>query len=159
VRWTESEKVLFALAGLQNTDINVLEFITAILAIVTERHFLQGKTVVLRVDNTAAVAWLNQSRTNHIWGQSWVRVLVVVCLHFHIKIIAEHIPGLVNVTADGLSRFFQEIYEELLQDGLSERVLPSASWREGIWQASGKALLWEEWSRLHGELTPPGSTL
>jgi hypothetical protein len=52
------------------TNINVLELVVAVLAIVTERQYLKGTVAVLRVDNMAAVSWLNRLRLNHTWGQN-----------------------------------------------------------------------------------------
>ena len=45
VLWSEAERLLFGAADLDTTDINVLEFVTAILAVVTERELLRGCVV------------------------------------------------------------------------------------------------------------------
>jgi uncharacterized membrane protein AbrB (regulator of aidB expression) len=58
--WEEDKKSLFASLAGGVTEINVLEFVVAVLAIVSERQYLRGTVVVLRVDNMAAVSWLNR---------------------------------------------------------------------------------------------------
>jgi hypothetical protein len=39
-----------------------MEFVVAVLAVLVKRIYLSGQVVLLRVDNTAAVAWLNKHR-------------------------------------------------------------------------------------------------
>jgi hypothetical protein len=68
-----------------------------------ECDYLSGKVVLLRVDNTAAVAWLNKHRLNHMWGQREMRLLTMVSLRCNIKIMCKHIPGDINTVADDLS--------------------------------------------------------
>ena len=48
VLWSEAERLLFGAADLETTDINVLEFVTAIL-VVTERELLRGCVVQINV--------------------------------------------------------------------------------------------------------------
>jgi hypothetical protein len=55
-RWAEAERLFFSSAGRDETDINIMEFVVAVLAVVVEREYLSGKVVILWVDNTAAVA-------------------------------------------------------------------------------------------------------
>ena len=157
-RWEEEEKNLFATVDGGVTDINVLEFVVAVLAVVTEREFLRGTVVVLRVDNMAAVSWLNRLRLNHTWGQCWMRLLISTSLLFDIRIMCLHIPGVINVVADGLSRYFQGASDILLQAGLLERLMPTYTVRESLWKSCGKLGLLEEWSQILAPPTLPGST-
>mmetsp|Transcript_10668 Transcript_10668/g.17538 ORF Transcript_10668/g.17538 Transcript_10668/m.17538 type:complete len:342 (-) Transcript_10668:693-1718(-) len=131
-RWSDTEKQAFGTAD-QPTDINGLEMITAICAIITERHELQGKLVQLRVDNTAAVAWLNKTRSSQVWGQAWMRMLVAVLLHYDILLTCRHIAGERNVCADLLSRDTQTPELDEALQGLTEKQLLSAESREKIW--------------------------
>ncbi len=73
--WSAEEKAVFGTADLEATDINVLEFVTAVLAIITEREILRGRIVRINVDNTAAISWLNKLRAKHEYGQLWVALL------------------------------------------------------------------------------------
>jgi hypothetical protein len=119
-------------------DINILEFVTVVLMIVREAEYFRGKVVVCRVDNTAAVAWLNSLKTKHSWGQSWIRLLFQVCVDYNIRIYAKHIPGIMNEVADHLSRFYQEVFQRLLRDGLSQSYVAGRAWRERMWKVSAR---------------------
>lgn len=132
IKWSQTEKDSFG-ANSKTIDINGLEFITAICAIIAERDQLKGKTALLRVDNTAAVSWLNKARTSQIWGQEWLRVLVAVLLEYNILLTSTHISGETNIFADQLSRDIQtpQLTQEL--KGLKRMRLLSAGSREKIW--------------------------
>jgi hypothetical protein len=106
-RWEEAEKRLFASSVSKLTDSNVLEFVVAVLAIISEREYLKGAVVVLRENNMSAVSWLNHLRLKHMWGQSWMRLLITVSLCFDIRIMCTHVPRVENSIADGLSRYYQ----------------------------------------------------
>jgi hypothetical protein len=146
--WEEAEKTLFASSAGGLTDINVLEFVVAVLAIVTERQYLKGTVVVLRVDNMAAVSWLNRLRLNHTWGQNWMRLLISTSLLYDIRIMCLHVPGTTNVVTDGLSRYFQEASDRLHRAGLLKRLMPTYIARERVWKGCGKHGLLEEWSQI-----------
>ena len=105
-RWSDDEKRLFGAAG--NTDINALEFVTAICAIVANRDLFRGAMLHVHVDNTSAVSWLNKLRTSQTSGQSWMRLLISVLLDYDILIDCFHIPGVDNIHADALSRYLQD---------------------------------------------------
>ncbi len=120
----------------QETDINILEFITAVLAIIVEKDYLRGCTVCVRVDNTAAVSWLNKLKSKHVNGQLWVAVLVSILLEYHIVLICNHIAGVANVIADGLSRFDQAYLHRLEQLGYKHMIMPDVDYRMAIWRES-----------------------
>ena len=131
-KWCDIEKQAFGTLT-QPTDINGLELITAICAIIQERHQLEGKLVHLRVDNTAAVAWLNKTRSSQLWGQAWMRMLVAVLLQHDILLTCTHIPGQKNICADLLSRDIQTPELEEAIHGLTKKQLLSAESRVKIW--------------------------
>jgi hypothetical protein len=135
VLWSEDERFLFGAADLKATDINVLEFVTAILAVVTERELLRGRVVRINVDNTAAISWLNKLRAKHVHGQVWVALLIYVMLEYNITIVCIHIAGVANITADALSRFLQECRERLLAEGYRQSTMPNTASRMAIWTA------------------------
>jgi hypothetical protein len=105
-RWSDDEKLLFGTTG--STDINALEFVTAICALVANRELFRGAMVRIHVDNTSAVSWLNKLRTSQDSGQSWMRLLISVLLDQDILIDCLHIPGVENIHADALSRYLQD---------------------------------------------------
>jgi hypothetical protein len=151
-RWEEAEKRLFASSVNKLTDINVLEFVVAVLAIISEREYLKGTVVVLRVDNMSAVSWLNHLRLHHMWGQSWMRLLITVSLLcFDIRIMCTHVPGVKNSIADGLSRYYQETSNLLCRASLQRRPMPTWESRKRYWRRSGTTELLEEWAQIREE--------
>ena len=156
-KWSNNEKLLFGPNG-QPTDINGLELITAICAIITERKNLQGKTVLLRVDNTAAVVWLNKARTKQAWGQAWIRMLIAVLLTHDVLLSSTHIPGDTNIYADQLSRDIQSPQLEEATQGLKKQQLLSAASREKIWAMPLTEHLPEEYLKILKSLETLDST-
>jgi hypothetical protein len=135
-RWTAEEKSLYGVVPDQATDINVLEFVTAVIAIIQERDMLRGRIVRLNVDNTTAVAWLNKLRSSHCRGQYWVAVLTQTLLDYNITLVCYHIKGELNIVADGLSRYMQDFVQQLEQEGWTETSMPTWEWRKQIWENS-----------------------
>ena len=157
MKWSQDEKLLFGPAN-RPTDINGLELITAICAIIAERHTLRGKTVVLRVDNTAAVVWLNKTRTKQAWGQAWMKLLIAVLLEFDILLTSVHVPGDTNIYADELSREIQSQRLKEATQGLKKQQLLSAESREKIWAMPLTAHLPEEYLEILRSLEAQDST-
>ncbi len=147
-RWEEAEKRLFASSINGLTDINVLEFVVAVLAIVTEREYLKGSVVLLRVDNMAAVSWLNQLLLNRVWGQNLMRLLITLSLLYNIRVVCLHVPGVNNSVADGLSRYFQDTTDRLLQASLLRQRMPTYISRESWWKTCGRHGLLGEWTQI-----------
>ena len=134
--WSAEEKEIFGTADLESTDINILEFITVILAIVAEREILRGRVVRIHVDNTAAISWINKLKSKHEFGQLWVALVVTILLEYKITVLCIHIAGVANVTADDLSRYLQECRLRLLEEGYRQSTMPSTASRLAIWQGS-----------------------
>ncbi|CAB4034632.1 Transposon Tf2-6 poly, partial [Paramuricea clavata] len=88
--------------------INYLELLAAFFALKSFCTTIQGKHVKLMIDNTTAVAVINNmgschSRACHSVGcQIWQ-----FCVEYNIWLTAAHIPGAKNVLADKKSRHFQ----------------------------------------------------
>ena len=84
---------------------NCLELLAATLAVMT---FLKNKTrmsVLLRLDNTTAVAYINNlGGTVSKELVDLAKSLWMWCLERNIHIIAQHLPGVPNVIADAESR-------------------------------------------------------
>ncbi len=113
-----------------------MEFITVILAVITEREYLEGQVLLVNVDNTAAISWLNKLKSKHLNGQLWVTLLVTVLLEYRITLVCTHVAGISNTIADGLSRYTQETVEDLLNKGYRQMTMPDMNFRQAIWQAS-----------------------
>jgi hypothetical protein len=151
-RWEEAEKRQFASSADGPTDINVLEFVVAVPAVISEREHLRGTIVLLRVDNMSEVSWLNRLRLNHLWGQSWMRLLIATSLCIiDIRIVCSHIPAVDNPIADGLSRYFQETTDQLRRMSLQRLSMPTWVKREAMWRGCGNGLK-EEWAAILEEL-------
>jgi hypothetical protein len=102
IRWTPAEKLwIEANPG----AISVLEYATKVYACICWSDLLQGHTVLIRGDNTAAVSWIRSHRTKGgINAQVLVKVFALFCAAKHIRTLCVHIPGVLNVEADYLSR-------------------------------------------------------
>ena len=94
--WSPQEKGL---------HINVLELKAVFLAL---RHFkdhCQDQTVLVAMDNSTVVAYINKQGGTHsaeMCALLWR--IMTWCHHSHITLKARHIPGCLNVMADLLSR-------------------------------------------------------
>ena len=101
IRWTRQEVDLFARA---DVSINVLEFFAAVYFILLWLPFLRGKTIDLQLDSSSAVAWTCKHRASAPWADDVSRLFVLTCMLFEIRVIAEHLPGRLNVIPDFRSR-------------------------------------------------------
>jgi hypothetical protein len=116
--WTDEKKSILGTIVEQSTDINILEFVTVVLAILSEKKILKGCTVRVRVDNTTAISWLNKLKSKHINGQMWMTLLLdSTILEYNIILIFDHVAGDVNIIADGLSRYYQVHRDNLERQG------------------------------------------
>ena len=141
--WSNNEKDLYGIG--EYTDINGLEFVTAVCTIICNREFLRNKIVRIFVDNTSAVTWLNKRRTSSMFGQTWMRLLISVMIEFEIILDCVHIAGKSNTIADSLSRFLQTQETQSLKTTCEERQVMSAESREIIWSMSSTPLAHEEY--------------
>lgn len=96
-----------------NHQINWLELKAVLLVIRHWQQRLQGKTVLVLTDNTAAEAYLNkQGGTRSPQLCELAVELFMFAQSRQIDIRARHIPGRLNVVADTLSRKTQIIHTE-----------------------------------------------
>ena len=110
-RWSPTEST---------KHINYLELLAALFALRLFRSTIQGKHVKLMIDNTTAVAVINNmgtchSRDCHLVG----RQIWQFCVNNSIWLTAAHIPGSQNVLADSESRHFLNQDKEWKLDSLS----------------------------------------
>jgi hypothetical protein len=95
-RWSLLEK---------RTSINVRELRAAMLGISAFQTMLQGKSLLLRMDNQTAVAYVNkQGGTKSEMMTDQARGLFQVTEPLHITLSADYIPGVENTDADWMSR-------------------------------------------------------
>ena len=98
--WSAQEK---------SQHINCLELLAATLALQTFVKNERDVSVLLKIDNTAAVAYINnQGGTVSKELVSLTRKLWMWCLERNIHIQAQHLPGVMNLTADAELRVLRD---------------------------------------------------
>ena len=94
--WSDREKRL---------HINVLELKAVSLALRIFKDQCQNKTVLVAMDNSTVVAYINKQGGSHSAEMcAFLWKIMTWCHHYHITLKARHIPGCLNVMADLLSR-------------------------------------------------------
>ena len=117
----------------------MLEFVTAVMAVYTERKRLQNSCVELRIDNNGAWKWLTNREMTHLWGQGWMRLLQAVCTDYNITIKPVLILGKENVVADALSRYKRHDVTHIhgvdlsVLEGKECMACPGPVWRGEVW--------------------------
>jgi hypothetical protein len=104
VRWTEAELSMFEEC---EVNINILEYFVACLFVVRWVDQLAGQVVELRIDNTTAVSWINHQRAKSRGGEiaeSLAKIMTLFCYRHGVVTTSSHIPGIINVFSDCLSR-------------------------------------------------------
>jgi hypothetical protein len=104
----------------RDVDINILEFVAALLALcaLLPRVIAQQRTSALSspsrrihihiwTDNTACMSWMLKHRAAHPLHAFLVQVFALLKVLFSIVVTAGHIPGVLNVYADAASRQFR----------------------------------------------------
>ena len=168
--WSHSESQM---------HINCLELLAATLAVQT---FLKRKTrlsVLLRLDNTSAVAYINNlGGTVSPELVDLAKTLWMWCLERNIHITAQHLPGAQNHIADAESRtmvdrsdwklnpilfkrivnLFGPIEVDLFASRLTAQCPVYFSWRPDPYAAATDAFL-QDWSQIRGYANPPWSLI
>ena len=85
-------------------SINVLEFATAVFAVVVSAPTLRGQVVDIGTDNTAALCWLVRHRSSAGAADALLKLLALTCAFYSIRIIAHHVRGIFNYIPDWISR-------------------------------------------------------
>ena len=88
----------------KSLHITILEFYPILLAINIWGHLLQNKCLLFHSDNIAVVSIINKFSSKDPHVMTLLRTLVLDCLRYNIYIRAEHVPGVLNITSDMLSR-------------------------------------------------------
>ena len=137
-------------------DINLLEFISTITAIVAVVRQLErvrasrgesGRAhkqthIHVWTDNTACMSWIKRNRALHPLHSFLLQVLTLVSVTFNVIITIGHIPGVVNVYADAASRWFNVTNGEAIRREMNQQpVIPySESLMLAIKQISSEGL-------------------
>jgi hypothetical protein len=145
-KWTDEEKVVFEEI---NQHINVLELMVVVVAVWSNVEVFRNQSVRVYIDNTSAISWIEAMRSNSPLAKPWIRLLVLLCLTFNIHLSPTHIPGVLNVIADGLSRDIQAIIRSLSQSGLQCIEPMTLSCRMKLFEKTcGNAALSVQWERI-----------
>ena len=93
----------------ENMHINCLELLAATLAVETFTKDRTGLSVLLRIDNTTAVAYINNlGGTVSRELLNLAKDLWMWCLERNIHITVQHLPGVMNHIADAESRTMRD---------------------------------------------------
>ena len=107
IRWSPEEMSAFE-SGINGKiiDINVLEFFVVIYFVLIWGQELKGKVVNIKCDNTAAICWLLKMRASNKSpvAETLIKVFALYCVAMDITLLPSHIPGILNIRADYLSR-------------------------------------------------------
>ncbi|XP_038066498.1 uncharacterized protein LOC119736556 [Patiria miniata] len=114
-RWTPQEKI---------NHINYLEVLAAFYALRTLLKDRQNVHVRLQMDNSTAISYINHKGGTR--SVSLVQLALKIwlwCLQRSLILTAEHLPGSMNVTADNLSRVFNDRSEWQLNVRIFRRIM------------------------------------
>ena len=102
-----------SLSDQRPVDINVLEFIAALLtsmALIQSLDSLPPSTprhIHIWTDNTSCLSWMKRHKADHPLHLFLLYCLVFLQVHHRVLITFGHIPGFLNIYADAASRNFQ----------------------------------------------------
>ena len=97
-------------AGVWSTEqsllhVNFLEMEAVRLALRAFQSFLQQKAVLLCTDNTTVACYLNkQGGARSMTLSLKAEEILLWCQEHHVRLLARHVPGKLNIVADALSR-------------------------------------------------------
>lgn len=97
----------------QSYNIAVLEFYPIVLAVLVWGHMMANQKIIFFTDNEALVHVINKKSCRDKVLMSFVRRLVLACLHYNILFRAKHVPGVKNILADALSRLQIRRFQDL----------------------------------------------
>ena len=170
-RWTSQEKL---------NHINYLELLAVFYALKTLLRGRRDLHVRLQMDNSTAISYIN-----HMGGTRSISLVHLAlkiwlwCLQRSIVLTAEHLPGSMNVTADNLSRVFNDRAEWQLDPLMFQQVMSKLSFFPEVdlfatrlnaqlqtfvsWQPDPMAwrvdALFLDWGKLKGYAFPPFALL
>lgn len=103
-----------------NLHINYKEICAVFHAFDKWAHLWVGKRVIIHTDSVVTKCVLNKGWCKNSYVNRLLRVLAFRCARLHISLKAIHIPGVLNVIPDTISRLHEENKVKLLWDLMSK---------------------------------------
>ena len=95
-----------------NPSINYLELYAVTIGIVNRIHKYKNRRVIIFCDNISVVQMINNTTSKCKNCMVLIRIIVLQAITQNVKINAKHIPGVLNIWADMLSRLkYREFWE------------------------------------------------
>ena len=94
--------------AMMNESINYREMMAAFMTILAFKEDLRNKVVLLRTDNISTVAYINKMTGQSDPLYNLGRAIANLSKELNIELMAQHIPGVENITADRLSRMMDK---------------------------------------------------
>ena len=98
----------------QEVDISVKELVPVVMAAAVWGRSWRQCHIIFHSDNAAVVAVVQRKTAKHPSLLHLVRCLYFYAAHFHFSYDAQHVPGVVNVAADALSRNNMSLFHSLI---------------------------------------------
>ena len=98
----------------QDFHITVLELYPILVMINVFGHLMKNSSILFHCDNSAVVAIINKQSSRDKLVMAFVRPLVLLLILHNIHLRSVHIPGVLNILPDKISRF--QTTPSLLQD-------------------------------------------
>jgi hypothetical protein len=109
-----------ARAPINRADINILETIGGVTALLALEHFLVSASPLVQpdgrhrglihihtwTDNSSALSWMTSHRSTHPLHAFLLQTLAFAMQRSRLLLTFGHVPGVLNVTADAISRHF-----------------------------------------------------
>ena len=159
----------------QHLHINCLELLAAILAVKCFAKSKRSIKILLRMDNTSAIAYINKlgGTVSHVLN-NLTKQLWLWCMERDISLQAQHLPGVMNTIADSESRvmvdrtdwmihpqIFQEVNRkwgplevDLFASRLTTQIRRYISWRPDP-EAIAQDAFTVDWAEWKGYANPP----
>ena len=118
----------------QRYHITVLELYPVLLLIATFGHKIRNSSVLFECDNKSVTDIVNKQSSKNKRVMRLVRPLVLLLIEFNIHLKMKHLPGILNILPDKISRF-QESPELLQLYNMDQKPVPTPhrfsvkSWR------------------------------
>jgi hypothetical protein len=89
----------------QELHITILEFYPIFVLVSIFGHLMKNSNILFHCDNSAVTAIINKQSSKDRTAMKIIRPLVLLLVKFNICLRSKHIPGVLNVLPDRISRF------------------------------------------------------
>ena len=114
----EQDIQLQLISKVRKININILEFASAVYALLLWSFRLRGQVVDIGTDNTACLCWLVKQKATSISADRLLKVLAITCIISNIRLRSHFIPGVHNVIPDYLSRNLEWSFLDQTQEAV-----------------------------------------